>query len=135
MYQKVVLIGRVGRDAEGKYLQSGDMVTSFSVATSKKWKKDGQDFEETVWWRVTAWRKLAEICNQYVKKGSLVLVEGELSEPKVYQKKDGSYGTNLDITANVVRFVGSKQDRGETAPSGGSGQPSLPDGIEEDIPF
>jgi single-strand DNA-binding protein len=135
MYQKVVLIGRVGRDAEGKYLQSGDMVTSFSVATSKKWKKDGQDFEETVWWRVTAWRKLAEICNQYVKKGSLVLVEGELAEPKVYQKRDGGYGTNLDITANVVRFVGSKQDRGETAPSGGSGQPSLPDGIEEDIPF
>lgn len=135
MYQKVVLIGRVGRDAEGKYLQSGDMVTSFSVATSKKWKKDGKDVEQTVWWRVTAWRKLAEICNQHVKKGSLVLVEGELAEPKAYQKKDGSYGTNLDITANVVRFVGSKQDRGETAPSGGSGQPGLPDGIEEDIPF
>lgn len=137
MYQKVTLVGRVGRDPETKTLQSGDVVCQFSIATSRKWKKNGQDFEKTVWWRVATWRNLAEICGQYVKKGALVLVEGEVEEPKVYQKRDGSYGCNLDVTASVVRFVGGKRDADDDAgaTSGASGQPHLAEGLDEEIPF
>jgi single-strand DNA-binding protein len=107
MYQKLIIIGNLGRDPEMRYTVDGKPVTSFSVAVSDR-------KEETMWVRVSAWNKLAETCNQYLHKGSKVLVEGRLDPdkatgaPKVFQKKDGSWGASYDVYADTVRFLSGR---------------------------
>ena len=110
MYQKIIIIGNLGRDPEMRYTADGKPVTSFSVATSRKYR----DISETTWFRVSVWGNQAESCNQYLQKGSKVLVEGRLSPdlstggPKVYQKKDGSFGAGYEINADTVRFLSTR---------------------------
>jgi len=131
MYQKIIIIGRLGRDPEMRYTQSGNAVTSFSVATDRKWTdQSGQQQERTVWFRVSAWRRLAETCNEYLKKGRLVMVEGELQEPKPYQAKDGEWRASLDVTAREVKFLDGRDDNGQQT---GSAQAAPT--TEEEIPF
>lgn len=80
MFHKVTIIGNPGADPELRYQPNGDAVATFSVATNRKWKNaDGSLGEETVWFRVSAWRKLAETCHTYLKKGKLVYIEGRIS--------------------------------------------------------
>ena len=80
MWHTLIVVGNLGRDPEMRYTPSGQAVTSFSVATSRQYtSSNGQLVKETVWFRVSAWGKQAETCNQYLKKGSKVLVEGRLS--------------------------------------------------------
>jgi single-strand DNA-binding protein len=83
MYHTIIIIaGNVGRDPEMRYTPSGQPVTSFSVATNRQYtSSSGETVKETIWFRVTTWGKTAEVCNQYVKKGSKVLVEGTLTAP------------------------------------------------------
>ena len=82
MYQQITLIGNLGRDPEMRYTPTGLPVTSFTMAVSRNWVgQDGQRQEKTIWFRVTAWRKLAETASQYLRKGSKVLVVGELEDP------------------------------------------------------
>ena len=113
MHQEVELIGNLGRDPEMRYLADGTPVTTLSVATNRKW--DGG--EETVWWRVTCWRKLAEVVAQYLSKGRQVFIKGRMTPdkatggPKVFQKKDGTWGASYEVTADKVTFLGG---RGET---------------------
>jgi single-strand DNA-binding protein len=125
MYQKIIIIGRLGKDPEMRYTQDGAPVTSFSVATDRRWKNaQGGAESKTTWFKVTAWRQLAEVCNQYLKKGALVAVEGELSEPKPHQAKDGTWRAGLDVTASTVKFLSGKEHEGAG------------EGAEEtDIPF
>lgn len=112
MYQKTIIIGRLGRDPEMRYTQGGDPVTSFSVATDRRWKDaQGQPMAKTTWFRVTAWRKLGEVVNQYCHKGDLVMVEGELAEPRPYKRSDGEYAASLDLTASAVKFLNGKRDQ------------------------
>lgn len=134
MYQKLIIIGNLGRDPEMRYTPDGNPVTSFSVATSRKYK----DTDETTWFRISVWGKQAENCNQYLRKGSRVLVEGRLipdlqtGGPKVYQKNDGSWGSSFEIFAETVRFLTPKSEfSGES--SGGSD--FMDDAMEDDIPF
>ena len=111
MYQHCVVCGRVGRDADSRFTPNGKRVTSFSVATSRKWKDaSGVQQEQTTWWKVTTWEKLAEICGEYVKKGMLVLVDGEVSV-SAYSAQDGTAKASLELRANNVRFLSK---RGET---------------------
>jgi len=112
MYHKVTAVGRVGGDAEMRYTPKGDAVTSFSVATDVGFG----DNKKTVWFRVTTWQKLAEICNEYVKKGMMVLVEGVLAEPRVYEAKNGEHRASLDLTAREVKFLSSKEKSEQTNP-------------------
>ena len=136
MNQKLILIGRLGRDPEMRYTQDGTPVTSFSVATDRRWTgKSGQAQQKTTWFRVSAWRKLAETCNQFLTKGKQVMVEGELSEPKPYQKRDGTWGASLDVTAYTVKFLGSRDDSAGPAAAyddGAVGGVAIED---EEIPF
>ena len=110
-YQQTTIIGRVGKDAEMRYTGSGQAVTAFSVAVSKQYKNAaGEQVKNTNWFRVSAWGKSAEICNQYVKKGMLVQVVGELKgdengNPKVYTKKDGTAAASFELTAFNVLFL------------------------------
>jgi len=110
MFQQVIIMGNLGRAPEMRYTPAGKAVCSFSVAT-KDWKKN------TIWWKVTAWEKLAETCNEYLKKGSAVHIVGEIKvdpdtgNPQVYQKRDGSWASSLELTARNVTFVGKKGNR------------------------
>lgn len=105
MYQKLIIIGNLGREPETRYTPAGEPVTAFSVATSRKFGDTG----ETTWFRVNVWGKQAESCSQYLHKGSKVLVEGRLKPgPEVYQKKDGTWGASYDVTAESVRFLDGK---------------------------
>ena len=125
MYQSLTIVGNVGRDPEMRYTPTGAAVTSFSVATSHQYSNNaGETIKETVWFRITTWGKQAETCNQYVKKGSKVLVEGRLTadpatgSPRVWTGKDGRQGASFEVTARTVRFLSS---RGEGDGSGGGG--------------
>jgi single-strand DNA-binding protein len=128
MYQKLILIGNLGRDPEMRYTPDGKAVTSFSVATSRKYN----DKEETTWFRISVWGKQAESCNQYLTKGSKVLVEGRLrpdsntGAPQVFQKKDGSWGSSYEVFADTVRFLSAR----------GEANPETSDTVDDDdIPF
>jgi single-strand DNA-binding protein len=137
MYQLTTIVGNVGSDPDLRSTPSGAQVCNFSMAVNRKWTAaDGQKQEKTVWFRVTAWRKTAEIVAQYVVKGRQLLVVGELDEPRVFQDKSGSWRASLDLTASSVQMLGG---RGEAAsgvpvptsvPSAGSGSYS-----DEEIPF
>ena len=106
MLNKVILIGRLGRDPEIRYLANGDAVCNFSVATSESWKdKNGQRQEATEWHNVTMYRKLAEIAGKYLTKGSQVYLEGKIQSRK-YQGKDGIERTAYDIIANEMKMLG-----------------------------
>ena len=137
MYQKVIIIGHLGQDPEMRYTPSGQPVTSFSVATNYSWTdQEGQQQERTTWFRVTAWRKLAETCNQYLVKGQQVLVEGRLSpdpetgRPKIWTRQDGTPGASYELTAGMVRFMA--KPRGVAPEEGALEEGALE---EEEIPF
>lgn len=139
-YQKIVIVGNLGRDPEMRYTPDGTPVTDFSVATNRKWSNsDGSAGEETTWFRVTVWRRQAETVAQYLKKGSQVLVEGRMKAdratggPRVWSGQDGVARASYEITANRVIFLGGRGNAagaGEGAPaSGGADFP------EDEIPF
>lgn len=110
MYSQTTIVGNLGSDPEMRYAPSGDPVTSFSVATSKQWTKDGQKQEKTVWWRVSVWGPQAEACSKYLAKGRQVMVVGEVEEPRVFTDKQGNARAALEIKASQVKFLGQKGD-------------------------
>jgi single-strand DNA-binding protein len=117
MYQKTIIVGNLGGDPEMRYTPSGQAVTNFSVATNRQYTaSDGQKVKETVWFRVSAWGKQAESCNQYLNKGSSVLVEGRLTAdpatggPRIWNKQDGTPSASFELTADTVRFLSTRQD-------------------------
>lgn len=125
MYHRTIIVGRAGNAPTMRYTPDGTPVTSLSVAVNTGYG----DKQRTVWYRVSCWRKTAEAVNQYVKKGALLLCEGELSEPKPYQGKDGEWRASLDLVAYTVKFLSSKTERqADSREIGG-------DGDEESIPF
>lgn len=125
MYHRTIIVGRAGNAPTMRYTPDGTPVTSLSVAVNTGYG----DKQRTVWYRVSCWRKTAEAVNQYVKKGALLLCEGELSEPKPYQGKDGEWLASLDLVAYTVKFLSSKTERqADSREIGG-------DGDEESIPF
>jgi len=139
MYQKLIIVGNLGRDPEMRYTSDGTPVTNFSVATNRKWNNpDGSQGEETVWFRVSAWRRLAETCNQYLQKGRLVLIEGQLKPdpatggPRMWTGNDGVARASYEVTALTVKFLGG---RGEAPPAEVAGAPEEPSEEGEEIPF
>lgn len=138
MYHTIFIVGNLGRDPEMRYTPSGQAVTSMNVATNHTRKgADGNTIKETIWFRVSVWGKQAESCNQYLRKGSKVLIEGRLvpdpatGGPKVWSRQDGSSGASYDVSATVVRFM-STRGEGE----GEMGGMEMPEGDGGDeIPF
>jgi single-strand DNA-binding protein len=142
MYQKVVIAGNLGSDPVMRYTQDGTPVTSFSVATNEVWndRQSGDRKERTTWWRVTAWKKQAETCNEFLSKGRQVLVEGTMTAdaqtggPRIWTGQDGQARASFELNAQVVRFIGG---RGSAAPASGGaagGEEELPTN-EEALPF
>jgi single-strand DNA-binding protein len=143
MFQTIVIVGNVGRDPEMRYTPSGQAVTSFSVATNRQYtSNNGETVKETIWFRVSAWGKQAETCNQYLKKGSKVLVEGRLTAdpatggPRIWTGQDGSPRASFEVSAGTVRFL---SPRSESEGGGMGGSPAVDDSgapaSDEDIPF
>lgn len=156
MLNKVQFIGHLGRDPDVNYLPSGAAVCNFSVAASEKWKdkNSGEQMERTEWLRCTAFERLAEVCGEYLKKGSLVYVEGSLQTRK-WQDKDGVDRFTTECRVGSMKMLGGRQGRdgGEerqrpaaapaakpaARPSGGvpgrKSEPSGFDDMDDDIPF
>ncbi len=138
MYHTIIIVGNLGRDPEMRYTPAGQAVTNFSVATSRQYTgSDGNQVKETIWFRVSAWGKQAETCNQYLKKGSKVLVEGRLTPdpstggPRLWQRQDGTTNASFEVSANTVRFLSSRGTEEESYPAGDSHVVAESD----DIPF
>jgi single-strand DNA-binding protein len=143
MYQTMIIVGNVGRDPEMRYTPSGQAVTSFSVATNRQYtNNNGETVKETIWFRISAWGKQAETCNQYVKKGSKVLVEGRLTAdpatggPRIWTGQDGAPRASFEVSAGTVRFL---SPRSETEGGGMVSAPAVDEAgapaDNEDIPF
>ena len=137
---KVILIGRLGSDPEVRYTPSGVAVANFSIATSEEWKdKDsGERRERTEWHRIVAWRKLGEICGEYLSKGKQVYIEGRL-QTRDWEDRDGNKRYTTEIVATDVQFLGSRDSFDSGRPRGtGSGdfQGGPAQGpADDDIPF
>ena len=133
---KVLLIGRLGQDPELKYTQSGIAVTKFSVATSQQWKdQDGNTQDKTEWHNVVAWRRLAEICAEYLKKGSKVYLEGGLSTSSWEdENKKKHYRTEVVLNDMIMldsKGAGGSDSSGSSAVSDISSESSK----DDDLPF
>ena len=152
---KVILVGRLGRDPETRYTGAGQAVCNFTMATDETFKdRNGERQKRTEWHRITVWGKLAEICQQYLKKGTMVYVEGRI-QSREWQDKEGQKRTSHDIVANVMRMLSSRAEgamgasaaagagagggdfEGHAGPSDdvSGGAPSGPEISDEDIPF
>jgi len=155
---KVILVGRLGRDPETRFTSGGQAVANFSVATDESYKdRNGERQKRTEWHKIVVWGKQAEIAQQYLKKGSLLFIEGRI-QSREWQDKEGQKRTSFEIVANNFRMLGGRGDgmaAGASAPSGGAarsgggeefdhaagpsddfGAPSSgPEISDEDIPF
>jgi len=153
---KVILVGRLGRDPETRFTSGGQAVANFSLATDESYKdRNGERQKRTEWHKIVVWGKQAEIAQQYLKKGSLVFIEGRI-QSREWQDKEGQKRTSFEIVATNFRMLGSRSDgmaagAGASAPAAASrtedfdhpgptdepmgGGPSGPDISDEDIPF
>jgi len=156
---KVILVGRLGRDPETRYTGGGQAVANFSVATDESYKdRNGERQKRTEWHRITAWGKLGEICQQYLKKGTMVYIEGRI-QSREWQDKEGQKRTSYDIIANTMKMLSSRGDAaaagagagggshtadddsgaphagGEEPMGGGASGGAAPEISDEDIPF
>jgi len=139
---KVILIGRLGRDPEMRFTPAGKAVTNFTMATSETWKDDsGERQERTEWHRIVIWGKLAETAAKYLSKGSQVYIEGRL-QTREWTDKDGQKRYTTEIVANQMTMLGAKGEGGGST-GGGWGDPGPSDndfapadaGAFDDIPF
>lgn len=149
---KVILIGRLGKDPETRYMTNGEAVTNCTLATSESWKdKSGEKQEKTEWHNLVFYRRLAEIAGEYLKKGSQIYVEGKLQTRK-WQDKEGKDRYTTEIVANEMTMLGGKSTGGsfevvENKPAASSsGSAAAPakaapaakagfDNFDDDIPF
>ena len=128
MVNKVTLIGRLGKDPEVRYTQDGQMVTNFSIATDEQWKdKNGEKVQKTEWHKIVTYRKLAEICGEYLKKGKLVFIEGKL-QTKTWEDKAGVTRYTTEIVANDMKMLDSKGQAADVPAD-------MPAGDHGDVPF
>ena len=158
MFQRVTIIGNLGGDPEMRYTPSGTAVTNFSVATTRTiskataaecpsgWKEsyNKKGWEKVTWFRVTVWRGQAEACNQYLEKGSQVLVEGEMSgdtvdgtvRPRIWEGNDGKPRCNFELSATNVKFLSRSSNGNGSGSQAARSEEPPPEGVaEEDIPF
>ena len=153
---KVILVGRLGRDPETRYTGGGQAVANFSLATDESYKdRNGERQKRTEWHKIVVWGKQAEIAQQYLKKGSLIFVEGRI-QSREWQDKEGQKRTSFEIVANNFRMLGGRSDAaaagagggggshaedlaphsgGGEEPMGGGGGGAAPEISDEDIPF
>ena len=147
MVNKAILVGRLGRDPEVRYTTSGTPVANFSLATDESWTdKNGERQRRTEWHQIVVWRRLAEICERYLRKGRLVFIEGQI-QTREWEDRDGNRRRTTEIVARNMQMLGSRSDemgmeQGAQRPSSPASQPSQPSQpsqeveiTDDDIPF
>ncbi|MDZ4200625.1 MAG: single-stranded DNA-binding protein [Gallionella sp.] len=150
---KVILVGRLGKDPETRYMTSGEAVTNVTLATSENWKdKSGEKQEKTEWHNLVFYRRLAEVAGEYLKKGSQIYVEGKIQTRKWQDKETGKDRYTTEIIVNEMQMLGGKstgggsfevvENRPSAAPEASSARkPAAPaaksnfDSFDDDIPF
>lgn len=138
MVNKVILIGRLGKDPDVRYTPEGTMVTNFNLATDEQWRdKNGEKVQRTEWHKIVTWGKLAEICGNYLVKGKLVFIEGRI-QTRSWEDKEGNKRFTTEIIASNMQMLDSKgqnkttEDSSFDAAAGGSGDGNAP---FDDVPF
>jgi single-strand DNA-binding protein len=116
-YQKVIIVGRLGRAPELRYTPTGQAVCTLNVATDRTYTKDGQTVKQPTWFRVSAWGNNAENANKYLTKGRQVYIEGTLNadengNPRTYKRQDGSTGASYEINAEKIVYLDGNKDAG-----------------------
>ena len=116
---KAILIGRLGKDPEVRFLPDGAAVCNFTMATSEKWRdrQTGEKREKTEWHSIVAWKRLAEICGEYLSKGSQVYIEGKL-QTRSWEADDGSTRYKTEIVVQNMEMLGGKRDGGQRQQQG-----------------
>jgi single-strand DNA-binding protein len=136
---KVMLIGNLGKDPELRYTASGVAVATFSLATNESWKdQDGNTQERTEWHNIVAWKKLAEICGEWLKKGKKVYIEGRIQTRSYDDKNTGTKRYTTEIVADNLIMLDGKPNGGSsgTAASYGGGEQTTPAAkVDDDLPF
>ena len=132
MFQTLILIGNLGKEPEMRYTNTGQPVTTLSVATNRRYNgANGQPVNETTWFRVSVWGKQAESCNQYLHKGSRVVVEGRLTPdpetggPHIWEN-NGKIGASFEVNASTVRFLSNREEHEEGEPTVSAGDSDIP---------
>ena len=140
MVNRVILVGRLGRDPEMRHTTSGTPVVNFSLATDESWKdQNGERQRRTEWHNIVVWSKLAEICNQYLTKGRLVYIEGRI-QSREWDDRDGNKRRTTEIVASNMQMLGSRNEEGATGEpepvAVGEKSGNMEAGItDDDIPF
>jgi single-strand DNA-binding protein len=142
MYSKVFVVGNLGNDPEMRYTPDGTAVTNLSVASNRKYtNRAGELVNEATWYRVSVWGKQAEACNEYLSKGRLVHVEGQLipdpqtGGPKIFTRNDGTAGAQFEMRAQSVQFLGGGNGNGSATPSSEDTSGKAEAQEEDEIPF
>ncbi|KQC07463.1 MAG: single-stranded DNA-binding protein [Smithella sp. SDB] len=137
MINKVILVGRLGKDPDIRYTPDGTMVTTFRIATDEQWKdKNGEKVQRTEWHQIVTYRKLAEICGNYLVKGKLVFIEGRI-QTRSWEDKEGIKRYTTEIIASDMKMLDSKGQN----KTGDSSFDASPGGINngdaqlDDVPF
>jgi len=141
-FNKIILVGNLGRDPELRYTAQGTPVCSFSMATNERRKdRNGEMQDQTTWFRITLWNRLAETASQYLQKGKQVYIEGRLRVDE-YIDRDGKPRQSLEVHATDMHFIGSRaggddmpQERAASASASAGPPDSQPDLSDDDIPF
>ncbi|HKW64023.1 MAG TPA: single-stranded DNA-binding protein [Candidatus Acidoferrum sp.] len=131
---KVILVGRLGRDPETRYTGSGQAVANFSVATDESYKdRNGERQKRTEWHKIVVWGKQAEIAQQYLKKGSLIFIEGRI-QSREWQDKEGQKRTSFEIVATNFRMLGGRAEGAAAGASSGGGASRGADEMDQSAP-
>ena len=142
---KAIIVGRLGRDPEVRYTPDGTAVANFSVATSEEWKdkNTGEKRERTEWHRIVAFRRLGEICGEYLSKGRQVYIEGRI-QTRDWEDKEGNKRYTTEIVASQMQMLGSRESSDTARPAFGAQDPGTPEDMpgppfsenqNDDIPF
>lgn len=134
---KVILVGRLGQDPEVRYTQGGTPVANIRIATDETWKdQSGERQQRTEWHTVVLWRRLAEICGQYLSKGRQVYIEGKL-QTRSWQDREGNKRYSTEVQADNMVMLGGRSEEGQAAPAAQPAAAASPDSgtNDDDIPF
>ena len=131
MFNKIILVGRLGADPEVKYTQEGTPVATFTLATSERWTKDGKKQERTEWHRIVAWERLGEVCGEYLTKGKLVLIEGK-TQTRSWEDKEGNKRQTTEVVARDMKMLESMGGNSKPDKNTSDGDQPIPG---DDIPF
>jgi single-strand DNA-binding protein len=141
-YHTIIIVGNLGRDPEMRYTPNGSAVTSLNVASNRVYNDaNGQKVKETTWFRVSVWGKQAESANNFLKRGSMVLIEGELrpdketGNPRTFVRQDGKPGASYEVFARTVRFIGPRAGGPDEMGGEESGGGSMAEPSDDDFPF